>query len=125
MASNDTPWIRADSSGVLAVGRAAPSAIRLAAEQERVGAVALVSPIFDEEVPTVQTPVLGFYGRDDEVVGADDRRAAQELLSHGEWVIYGGVGHGLVDEAAADYRWDVAEDVIERSVSFFGGILPR
>ncbi len=123
MKSADTPFVRSGPVGVLALGRAASSAIRFADLQEGVGAIVLISPLFDDAIPDTQVPVLGFYGKEDDVAGADARQTAQRRLGHGEWVLYGGVGHGLVDEAADDYRWDVAEDVNRRAVEFFERIL--
>jgi dienelactone hydrolase len=116
--SPDTAWVRPGPIGVVALGRAASAALEFAAGND-VGGLVLVSPVLEGEV-VADIAVLGFYGKDDEVVAVEDRVAAQELLNHGEWVLYGGAGHGLVDEAAADYRWDVAEDVVARIVDFFG-----
>ena len=116
-ASPDTPWVRRGPIGVVALDRAAGAALEFAAGHDVAG-LALVSPVL-EEAMAADVPLLGFYGKDDEVVGSGERSAIQGALSHGEWVLYGGAGHGLVDESAADYRWDVAEDVVSRIVDFF------
>jgi dienelactone hydrolase len=117
-ASPDTAWVRPGPIGVVALDRAASAAFELVADND-VGGLALVSPVL-EAADVADIAVLGFYGKDDEVVGLEDRASVQEALSHGEWVLYGGAGHGLIDESAADYRWDVAEDVVARMVEFFG-----
>ena len=110
MASPDTPWVRPGPIGVLAFDRAAIPALRFAAGRDFVGSVALVSPVLDEEVPAATAPVLAFAAKGD---------SPPPAVGWAEWVLYGGVDGGLLDEAAADYRWDVAEDVIARTVAFF------
>ncbi|MGI9648766.1 MAG: dienelactone hydrolase family protein [Acidimicrobiia bacterium] len=123
MASLDTPWVQPGGVGVVALGRGGPVAARFAHEHQGVVGLALIAPTHDEELVSPALPAIGFYGRDDEVVGAEDRQTVQARIGHAEWVLYGGAGHGLVDEAAADYRWEVAEDVIERVVGFLGSVL--
>lgn len=119
MASADTAWLRPGPIGIVAFDRAAEAAVGFG-EGQNGGALALISPVFENAIPATRIPVLGFYGKEDEVVSSEMRQAAQQHLSHGEWVLYGSAGHGLVDESAADYRWEVAEDVIDRMVAFFG-----
>ncbi len=118
MASASTPWVHPGPSGVVALGLAAGAGVRFAGEHDG-GRIALISPIFEDAVPAARVPLLGFYGKDDEVVAAERRQASREGLNHGEWVLYGGAGHGLVDESAEDYHWEAAEDVIDRMVAFF------
>mgnify|MGYP001820648911 CR=1 FL=1 len=124
MGSPDTPWVRPGTIGVLALDRAAPSALRFASERDEVGPVALVSPVLDSELPPATVPVLALVGKDDPALPVERRQAAQTSLSQSEWVLYGGVGGGLLDESAADYRWDVAEDALARIVSFFSRLAP-
>lgn len=116
-ASPDTAWVRPGPVGVVALDRAASAALEFAAAGDVAG-LALVSPVL-EPGPTTDVAVIGFYGKEDQQVESEDRAAVQETLGHGEWVLYGGAGHGLVDESSADYRWDVAEDVVARIVDFF------
>ena len=123
MASLDTPWVQPGGIGVLALGRGAPAAIRFSLEQSGVAGLALVGPVPDPGLAEVSLPMVGFYGKDDEVVGADDREAARLDAKHAEWVLYGGAGHRLLNESATDYRWEVAEDVLERLVGFFRRLL--
>lgn len=123
MASPDTPWVQPGGIGVVALGRGGRAAARFSHQHQGVVGLALVSPTHDEEMVSPALPAIGFYGRDDDVVAADDRAKVQGRIGHAEWVFYGGAGHGLLDEAAADYRWEVAEDVIERLVSFFELVL--
>jgi dienelactone hydrolase len=117
-ASRDTAWVRPGPVGVVALDRAAAAALEFVAVSD-VGGLTLVSPVLEAAIPA-DVAVLGFYGKGDEVVGAEGRAAVQAALNNAEWVLYGDAGHGLVDEAAADYRWDVAEDVVSRMVDFFG-----
>lgn len=123
MASLDTPWVQPGGIGVLALGRGGPAAVRLSSEQPGVTGLALVGPVPDPKLADLSLPMLGFYGKDDEVVGSEDREVAGLAAKHAEWVLYGGAGHGLLDESAEAYRWEVAEDVLERLVGFFGRLL--
>lgn len=116
-ASPDTPWVRPGPIGVVALDRAAGAAVELAATHDVAG-LALVSPVL-EVATSADVALLGFYGKEDDLVGTDQRAAVQGAFNQGEWVLYGGAGHGLVDESSTDYRWDVAEDVVERIVDFF------
>jgi hypothetical protein len=79
--------------------------------------------VLGDDVPSVQVPLIGFHGKEDEETGPGVLEASRGVLGHGEWVLYGGIGPGLVDEAAPEFRWDVAEDVIDRVVEFFGRAL--
>lgn len=122
MASPDTPWVRPGPIGLLALDRAATPALRFAADRHLVASVALVSPVFDEEIPLATVPVLALLGKDDSALPIERQQAARTRLSHSEWVLYGGVGQGLLDDSADDYRWDVAEDAIARTVNVFSRI---
>ena len=119
MASADTPWIRTGEVGVLAMGVAGPAALAFTRRAESIGGLVLVSPVPGDDGESAAVPVLGLFGKEDEVVPESDQQAMQRRLGHAEWVLYGGVGHGLIDESSSDYRWDVAEDALDRIVSFF------
>lgn len=118
MLSEDTPWIAAADIGIVALDTGCPPAQRFAASSEVIDRLVLISPTAahpaDDPVPT-----LAFFGKEDSVVPADARAAMQQAIDYAEWVLYGGAGHGLTDEAADDYRWEVAEDVLDRVVEFF------
>ena len=118
MASPDTPWVDVRRIGVLAFDRGAGVATRFTADTQTVEGLVLVSPVFDEDAPSTTVPTLGFYGKDDAVAGPELRRTTQAQLDQAEWILYGGAGHALTDEAAPDYRWEVAEDVVTRAVGF-------
>lgn len=123
IASSDTPWVQPGAVGLLAMDRATPAALSFAANSDMVGGVVLISPVVDEGAEAPPIPLLGFFGKEDAVVGAEDRSRAQAELSSGEWVLYGGVGHGLIDEVASDYLWEVAEDIADRTVAHFTRVL--
>jgi dienelactone hydrolase len=117
MSSADTQWIRSSGIGVVAIDAGAAAAQAFVRRVEGIDGLVLVSPTTTGDVPV---PVLGFFGKEDEVVSDAERETIQSGLDHAEWVLYGGVGHGLLDERAVDYRWEVAEDVLDRIVAFFG-----
>ena len=119
--SSDTPWVQPGKIGVVGLDRGASAALSFAGSCELVGGVVLSSPVLDADVEPIAVPVLGLYGKDDEagVEGGD----AQAKLPQAEWVRYGGGGHGLIDESADDYRWEVSEDVADRTLAFFEQVL--
>ena len=119
IASSDTPWVEPGRLGLLALDSAASGALAFASGSDLVQAVVLISPRLEAPIGDPTAPTLAFYGKDDDVVPAEERRATQDALSTAEWVLYGGVGHGLIDESAADYRWEVAEDLADRTVEHY------
>lgn len=123
MASSDTPWIRTGEVGVLGIDAACRAAQIHAGRSEMVGGLALVAPTSAENDPEPVVPTLAFYGKEDAVVPEEERAAIQRNIDHAEWVLYGGAGHGLIDESAEEYRWEVAEDVLDRIVEFFNRTL--
>jgi carboxymethylenebutenolidase len=120
MYSTDTPWIRRSDIGVLALDAAGAAAQAFARRGEAIDRLVLISPTTATTGGDLPVPVLGFFGKDDEIVSTAEQEGIRARLGHTEWVLYGGAGHGLLDEGAADYRWDVAEDVLDRIVAFFG-----
>lgn len=126
IASLDTPWVRAGALGVLAFGSAAATSLAFTAKEPTVHGVVLVSPAgagLDDGLVPIAAPVLGFLGKDDPEAHSHQR--LQNMLPHGEWVRYGGVGAGVLDEGAADYQWQVAEDAFTRMLVFFGAVYAR
>jgi len=92
MASADTPWVRPGPTGVVALDRAAAAAIHFVDEQD-VGVLALISPVFEDAIPAARVPLLGFYGKEDAVVSSESRQSVQQAFGHGEWILYGEAGH--------------------------------
>jgi len=115
--------VQSGAVGLLAMDRAAPAALGFVATSDMVGGVVLISPVVSEGPSAPPIPLLGFFGKEDAIVDGADRNRTQAQLSSGEWVLYGGVGHGLIDEAASDYQWEVAEDVADRTVAHFTQVL--
>lgn len=121
VASSDTPWVQPGTIGLAALDRGSEAALSFARTSERVGGVVLSSPVLDADVDPVPVSLLGFYGKDDSA--GEKGREAQAKLGQAEWVLYGGVGDGLLDETASDYRWEVSEDLADRTVAFFKQVL--
>lgn len=122
LASSDTPWVREGTLGLLAFGAAADSALAFASEEPSVAGVVLVSPISQAQQSAVPVPLLGLLGKDDP---HGPQQPLQDAQAHGEWVRYGGVGAGVLDESAPDYQWQVAEDAFNRVQSFLAAALGR
>ncbi|MGH8936705.1 MAG: dienelactone hydrolase family protein [Acidimicrobiia bacterium] len=102
-------------------------ALLYAAEHRAVRAVALCyAPLSGEDrratfriLPDVTVPLLGLYGREDDMTGPKEVQEAQRLASQGEWILYERVGHDFLndtrpgyDEGAADDAYDAAGDVL-------------
>ncbi len=74
--------------------------------------------------PSLTTPLLGLYGRDDTNVPIADLALLRDGVPHGEFAIYDGVGGDFLDDHRAGYDHAAAGDAIERLTAFFEKHLP-
>ncbi len=113
--------------GLLGLGSGGPLAVGLAGV-DGASAIALVhAPLDDDDVQRLSAaavPVLGLFGRDDEVVSIDTVIDARSHLPHAEFAVYDGVGHDFLDDHRDGYDLDAAQDAIERLTEFFTKQLP-
>lgn len=117
-------WSSARSAfGVLVLGAGTRFGAALAMF-DHVGAVGLVGAITADEYAAAGVPVLGLYGKDDEIVPEAAVRALRETGSHIEVALYGGVGAEFLDDALDGYDYPTARDAIERLAAFFTEHLP-
>lgn len=122
-------WSSAEHGfGVLGIGGGGPVAVELAMSRGGVDALALLYGELDDDttgnLAKVSAPILGLYGKSDEVVGAERRLAARDSAPHAEWVEYEGPGHDFLDDYLDAYDDAAAADAIERLVAFFEKNLP-
>lgn len=122
-------WSSAEHGfGVLGIGGGGPVAVELAATVGDVDALALLYAELDADTTAtlakVSAPILGLYGKSDEVVSAQQRLAARDCAPHAEWVEYEGPGHDFLDDYLDAYDDVAATDAIERLVAFFEKNLP-
>ncbi len=109
--------------GVLGLGAGGPHALRAVRDGAGAAICLAYSPLA-AGVP-VAVPLLGIYGRDDDVVPVDDVLAYRAVAPHGEFVIYEGVGHDFLDDSADGYAPGAAADALERMTEFFLKELPE
>lgn len=122
-------WSSAEHGfGLLGIGGGGPVAVELAASRGDVDGLALLYGELDDEttesLAKVSAPILGLYGKSDEVVSGEQRLAARDRAPHAEWVEYEGPGHDFLDDHLDDYDDVAAADSIERLVTFFEKNLP-
>ena len=126
----DTPGLEwADSQRTVLVGLGAGGrfAVLAAGEVGDAGALVLVSARLragddrlelTDALAGLAAPVLGIYAADDDRIDLDEVRALRGRTPGVELAIYGGVGHGFLDEGRDDYDRQSAEDALERMVAF-------
>jgi len=69
-------------------------------------------------------PVLGLYGRDDELIDNSTVDEAQRRNDHGQWLLYQDAGHDFLDVEAQGFDPDSAADATARILAFFHATLP-
>lgn len=118
-----------DGVGILGVGDGGPLAIEMAARWPKTAALALAYGDLGEgaaeRLAAVTAPVLGLYGKADEIVDSETIAAARATAPHAEWVLYEGVGHDYLDDYLDAYDHTAATDALERLVGFFEKHLPE
>lgn len=115
-----------DGFGVLGIGAGANPGARLAVRYSA-DALGLLSgdlETSDLDLAGYTGAVLGLYGKDDPVVGADLAARVGDALPQAELVLYGGVGEGFFDDNAEAFDLQAAEDAAERLTGFFEKHLP-
>lgn len=119
-AAPGTEWADGARVGVLGLGAGGGPALAAAPRIETLGAMALVcAPVTADGLAAAGVPVLGVFGADDEIVAAEDVRAARDAAGRGEFAFYGGVGHDFLDEMRDGYDHASAEDAYTRIIGFF------
>ena len=114
LSSSDTPWVGAVA--VLGFGSSAPAAVEFVLGHPEVRALVLVSPLATYGLGEIVVPTLAIYGKDDEL--AENWVQAQDQAPQVEWVLYGNVGHDLLDESSDSFDAAVAEDAVDRILVF-------
>lgn len=111
-------WSSAEHGyGTIGIGDGGPQAV---ARTGRVEAIALIGQ--DRPVEISGMAALSLIGRQDPAAEAlDELRAAAPAA---QWVVYGDVGAGFHDDAAAGFDHAVATDAVERLAAFFAEHLP-
>ncbi len=124
-----TEWADPDRLGVFGLGIGGRLAVLSAAANPFLRAVAVAhAPLSSDEgrdvqatdvVAELEAPLLGLYGKADELVDVTETSAARRLQPAAEWVIYQDAGHDFLDSASAGFDEGVAEDAVGRLIRFF------
>ncbi|HSJ27917.1 MAG TPA: dienelactone hydrolase family protein [Acidimicrobiia bacterium] len=132
--SDDIDWAHTERVGLLGLDVGGRFSLISAAHRRWVGGAAVVStPLTGDEDRRFQVadvlrhigvPVLGLYGRDDDLIDTDSVDEAQDRNVTGQWLLYEGAGHAFLDEVGDDYDEASAEDAIARLTEFFTTNLP-
>lgn len=64
-------------------------------------------------------PLLGLFGRDDELVPIDRVIEVRNSVPHAEFVVYDGVAHGFLDDSGESYDAVAFADALNRLTEFF------
>lgn len=106
-----------DGFAVLGMGSGGPPAVATAADFEA-ALILAASPLPIDGLLDITTPILGLFGRDDEMVPLDAVMATRGELPHSEWVLYDRMGHDFLDDYLDGFDLEVLQDAVERIVGF-------
>jgi carboxymethylenebutenolidase len=132
--SDDIDWAHTERLGLLGLDVGGRFSLISAARRNWVGAAGVVStPLTGDEDRTfpvadilrhIPVPVLGLYGKADELVDTETVDEAQNRNSTGQWLLYEDAQHSFLDEVGDEYHEASAEDALARLADFFITHLP-
>lgn len=118
-------WSNAEYGlGVLGIGGGGPHAIE-AARASEAALVLAGSPLPADRLARVTEPILGLYGKEDELVPVDEIMAVRARVPHAEWALYENVGHDFLDDYLDDFDSEAHKDAVERIAAFCEKHLPK
>ncbi|HKY46512.1 MAG TPA: dienelactone hydrolase family protein [Acidimicrobiia bacterium] len=133
--SEDVFWAIPDRCGVLGIDVGGRFALIAAATRPWARAAVVIStPLTGDEdreyqvadlLNHVAVPVLGLYGAADPLIAPETVDAAQDRNRNGQWLLYDGAGHDLIDDASPEYDPAAAADAETRITQFFQATLPK
>lgn len=117
-------WSNAeDGFAVLGLGEGGPHAVA-AARADHAPLILAGAALDLAELAGTAVPVLGLYGREDELVTVDTVMQARGVIPQAEWVLYEGVGHHFMDDYLAGFDLEAYRDAVERIAGFCEKHLP-
>ena len=132
--SDDIDWAQTARLGLLGLDVGGRFSLISAAHRSWVGAAAVVStPLTGDEdraftvadiLHHIPAPVLGLYGKADELVDVESVDEAQNRNTTGQWLLYEDAEHAFLDEVGPEYHEASAEDALARLTDFFITHLP-
>lgn len=134
LSSDDIDWAHSDRLGVMGLDVGGRFALISAAHREWVAACALAyTPLTGDEdrsFPVAQmlnhlsVPILGLYGKADDLIDVATVDEAQARNATGQWLLYEAAGHGFLDEVGPNFDTSAFEDALIRLTNFFISTLP-
>ena len=134
LSSEDIEWAHSDRIGVIGLDVGGRFALISAAHRAWVAACAIsYTPLTgdeDRDFPVAQmlnhlsVPILGLYGKADELIDVATVDEAQSRNLAGQWLLYEGAGHGFLDEVGPNFDSSAFEDAVVRLSEFFSSSLP-
>lgn len=125
-----TSWSDPDRIGILGIGHGGRFAALAALRDDAVGALGFCYTPLAAGDPTtldllagVDVPLLGVYGRQDELITPAMVDEARPRLPRARWLLYQDAGHDFLDESADGFDPVAAGDAEKRLVGFFLGAL--
>lgn len=118
-------WSNAEQGfGILGLGSGGVAAAE-AALDSGAALVLVASSLPTETLAQISTPILGIFGKDDEVSSIDAVMEARSAAPHAEWVLYEGVGHDFLDDYLDGFDAEAHQNAVERIAAFCEKHLPR
>lgn len=134
MMSDDVGWIVDGPIGIVGLDTGGRFGLLYASDRPHVGAVVAVqAPLAGDEERGMQVasvlerltmPVLGLYGRDDELVPSQGVDVAAGLNGTGTWILYEDTGHDFLNDGTDGYHAGAADDAMVRIERFLAANLP-
>jgi carboxymethylenebutenolidase len=133
--SDDIFWAHQDRVGLLGFDVGGRLALIGAATRPWVaGSVVVSTPLTGDEnranqvaevLSHLPVPILGLYGKEDQLIANETVDEAQRRNPHGQWLLYEAARHGFVDETSADFDPGASADALARIIEFFRAVLPQ
>ncbi len=118
-----TEWASPQRIALVGLGAGGLAAAVVAAEAEAAGLVLVGASLESELLTRYSGAVLVLHGVDDDLVPGDEVREVRTEVGRGEWILYGGVGSGFIDEGSPGFDQASAADARERMIAFFDRLL--
>lgn len=133
LVSDDVNWNVEDRVGVIGIDIGGRFSLVKAATREWVRSVAVCyTPLTGDEerehqvaeyLSHLPVPVLGLYGKADDLIDPSSVDEAQRRNDHGQWLLYDGVGHGFLTIDGDGFDQAAADDAFARLTAFFRATL--
>lgn len=119
-----TEWASPGRVALLGVGAGGVAASVVAAADPGVGGLILAGSSLDADILSrYGGALLVLHGTGDELLPAEEVRSVRESVGRGQWVLYGGVGPGFLDDGSEDHHSGAAADALERVVGFLDHVV--